>query len=116
MEVKPRTQAERSATTRAALVAAARPLFAAHGFAGVGTEAIVRAAGVSRGALYHQFADKTDLFAAVLEAVEDDLTHRIAERLEAMDDAVPVLEAGGDAWLAACAEPDVERIVLIDGP
>jgi AcrR family transcriptional regulator len=117
MEVKPpRTQAERSATTRAALVAAARPLFAAHGFAGVGTEAIVRAAGVSRGALYHQFADKTELFAAVLEAVEHDLTRRIAEQLGTIADPRTVLEAGGDAWLAACAEPDVERIVLIDGP
>src|SRR5215469_12973489 len=72
-----RTQADRSAATRDALVAAARPLFAAHGFAEVPTDAIAAAAGVTRGALYHQFADKTALFEAVLTAVEADIA-RIA--------------------------------------
>ena len=69
-----RTQGERSEATRTALINAARPLFTTSGFAGVGTEAIVRAAGMTRGALYHQFTDKTDLFAAVAEAVEADTT------------------------------------------
>jgi AcrR family transcriptional regulator len=71
-------QAERSEATRAALVAAARPLFAARGFSGVGTEEIVRAAGVTRGALYHQFRDKEDLFAAVFELLESELAQRTA--------------------------------------
>src|SRR5258708_11530428 len=78
-----RTQADRSASTREALVAAARPLFAAHGFAEVSTDAIVAAAGVTRGALYHQFADKTALFEAVLEAVERDIAKRLAVEAEA---------------------------------
>ncbi len=69
MQVNRRSQADRSAATRDALVAAGRSLFGAQGFAAVGTEAIVRAAGVSRGALYHQFADKSELFAAVVEDV-----------------------------------------------
>src|SRR5579859_1901494 len=73
-----RTQAGRSAATRDALIAAARPLFAGQGFADVPTDAIVAAAGVTRGALYHQFADKTALFAAVLEAVEADIAVRLA--------------------------------------
>jgi AcrR family transcriptional regulator len=68
-----RTQAERAAGTREALTAAARQLFAAHGFADVALETIVRAAGVTRGALYHHFADKTELFAAVFEQVEGEL-------------------------------------------
>ena len=70
--------AERSEATRAALVAAARALFAERGFAGVGTEEIVRAAGVTRGALYHQFRDKEDLFAAVFELLESELAQRTA--------------------------------------
>jgi AcrR family transcriptional regulator len=111
-----RTQAERSAATRAALIGAARPLFAEHGYAAVGTEAIVAAAGVSRGALYHQFADKLELFAAVFEQVEEELTARIGALLGEPTDPLGALEAGASAWLQACAEPEIHRIVLIEGP
>lgn len=113
-----RTQGERSAATRDALVRAARPLFAARGFAGVGTEAIVTAAGVTRGALYHQFADKTELFAAVFEAVEADITQRIdaAVSESGESDAVTLMKLGARAWLAAAAEPEVRRIVLLEAP
>lgn len=118
MEVNRRTQADRSAATRAALLAAATPLFAEHGFAGVGTETIVRAAGVTRGALYHQFADKAELFAAVFEEVEADLTRRLAAQvLEASaDDPLAALQTGTEAWLDACEEPVIRRIVLIEAP
>lgn len=116
MNVKRRTQAERSASTRAALVAAARPLFAQHGFAAVGTEAIVRAAGVTRGALYHQFEDKTELFAAVFEAVEQEVMARIGTLLAEAADPANLLENGADAWLEACADPEVQRIVLVEAP
>src|SRR5258707_11946315 len=68
----------RSEATRQALVRAARSLFGARGYADVGTEEIVRAAGVTRGALYHQFHDKAGLFAAVAEEVEAEITGRIA--------------------------------------
>jgi AcrR family transcriptional regulator len=113
-----RRQADRTAATRAALVAAARALFAEHGFAEVGTERVAQAAGVTRGALYHQFADKTDLFAAVLEAVEVDLTARLIEVVDAAagGDPLDLLIAGADAWLDASTEPEVRRIVLLDGP
>jgi AcrR family transcriptional regulator len=117
MKIPRRTQADRSAATRAALVAAGRRLFAAHGFAGVGTEAIVREAEVSRGALYHQFADKTALFAAVLEDVERKVTEKLVAVVVAEDGAfVDVMTHGVEAWLDACEEPDVRRIVLVDGP
>ena len=84
-----RTQADRSAATRDALMAAARTLFAAHGFADVSTDAIVAAAGVTRGALYHQFADKMALFDAVLDAVEADIARRLAEDVAAAGDHRP---------------------------
>lgn len=118
MEVKRRTQAERSAATRCALIGAARALFADRGFVSVGTETIVRAAGVTRGALYHQFPDKTELFAAVFEAVERDVVSRVGARVTAAApaEALGALRIGAQAWLEACAEPEVHRIVLVEGP
>jgi len=115
---KRRTQADRSAATRDALVAAARPLFAAHGFAEVSTDAIVAAAGVTRGALYHQFADKTALFEAVLAAVEADIARRLANAAEAagISDPVAALRHAVRTWLDICVEPEIFRIALVDGP
>jgi AcrR family transcriptional regulator len=117
MEIK-RTQASRTEATRAALVAAARPLFAERGFAAVGTDELARAAGVTRGALYHQFDGKTELFAAVFEQLEDEIAQSIGTQVLASraEDPVAALRVGVDAWLAACADPDVHRIVLIEAP
>jgi AcrR family transcriptional regulator len=113
-----RTQAERSASTREALVAAGRSLFAARPFADVGTEELVRAAGVTRGALYHHFADKTELYAAVFEAVEAEVIGRIGAAVMAaqLTDPLAAMRLGAGIWLDACAEPEVLRIALIDGP
>ena len=118
MNVKRSKHTERSEATRAALIAAARPLFAARGFTGVGTEEIVRAAGVTRGALYHQFRDKQDLFAAVFEQLELEIAQRtgMAAAAAGTDDALVELRVGAEAWLDACTEPEVQRIVLLDGP
>jgi AcrR family transcriptional regulator len=119
-EPKPqrRRQADRSAATQAALIAAGRRLFAEEGFAAVGTEAIVATAGVSRGALYHQFVDKTALFAAVVEAVEAEVAARIAAEVTAVGPTEPIqaLRLAARAWLRICVEPEVHRIVLLDGP
>jgi AcrR family transcriptional regulator len=111
-----RTQADRSATTRRALIRAARELFTEHGYAAVGTERIATEAGVTRGALYHQFADKVELFAAVMETVEVELMVRLAKVTPSSDDPRSLLLAGADAWLDASVEPEVQRIVLLDGP
>ena len=113
-----RTQAERTAQTRAALISAARRLFGAEGFAEVGAERITREAGMTRGALYHQFAGKTDLFAAVLDQVEAEIAQRVAGAVAGLDpaDTTGMLLAGADAWLDASSEPDLQRIVLLDGP
>src|SRR3954469_21762279 len=99
MNVNRRTQASRREATRTALIAAARELFAARGYAAVGTEEIVRAAGVTRGALYHQFRDKEQLFEAVFEQVEADVTDRIAQRAVAdAADPLSALRAGSRAF------------------
>src|SRR6202161_166049 len=113
-----RTQADRSAATRDALVAAARRLFAAQGFAEVPADAIVAEAGVTRGALYHQFTDKTALFGAALEAVEADIARRLAEDVAAagISDPVDALRHAVRKWLEICVEPEIHRIALIDGP
>jgi AcrR family transcriptional regulator len=113
-----RTQADRSAATRDALVDAARRLFAAHGFAEVPADAIVAEAGVTRGALYHQFADKTALFDATLEAVEADIARRLADDVAAagISDPVEALRHAVGTWLEICVEPEIHRIALIDGP
>src|SRR5947209_10787609 len=106
----------RSAATRRRLVTAARTLFGARGYAGVGTEEIVRAAGVTRGAMYHQFRDKTGLFAAVAEEVEAEILERVAAGAGASADPVSELRTGVRLFLDACAEPEVERIILLDAP
>ena len=96
-----RSQAERREETRRVLLAAARALFAEKGFAETSTPEIVAKAGVTRGALYHHFADKTALFAAVAEAEHA----AVAEAIEAAggtmpDDPVAALLAGSDAFFA----------------
>lgn len=113
-----RTQTERTAQTRAALIAAARRLFGAHGFAAVGAERVAREAGMTRGALYHQFANKVELFAAVLDEVEAEIAQRVLAAVGGFDpdDSAGMLIAGADAWLDASSEPDLQRIVLLDGP
>jgi AcrR family transcriptional regulator len=107
---------QRSKVTRDKLVAAARALFAQRGYAAVGTEEIVRAAGVTRGALYHQFRDKEDLFEAVFEQVEIETTQRVAAGALDGPDPLSALKAGSRRFLEVCAEPEVERIVLLDAP
>jgi AcrR family transcriptional regulator len=110
------TQAERSATTRTALLNAARTLWGERGFAAVGTPEIATTAGVTRGAMYHQFADKTSLFVAVLEAVEEEVMARLGEAVLAAAPASPIeaLHAAADAWLEIAMEPEIRQLVLLD--
>jgi len=113
-----RTQGERTAQTRAALITAARRLFGDEGFAEVGAERVTREAGMTRGALYHQFDGKAGLFAAVLDQVEAEIAQRVADAVAGFDpaDTTGMLVAGAAAWLDASTEPDLQRIVLLDGP
>ena len=111
-----RTQAERSETTRAALLAAARELFAEHGFAKTGREEIAVRAGVTRGALYHHFGSKQEIFRAVVEALEQELTDRVAVAALQGTTARDRFEAGASEFLDGCLDPAVGRVLLLEAP
>ena len=111
-------QAQRSLVTRTALLTTARELFAERGYGAVGTEEIVRDAGVTRGALYHHFEGKLDLFESVYEQVEEQLMERIMAAVAARaNDPLEALRAGALAFLEA-SENDraVRQIALVDAP
>jgi AcrR family transcriptional regulator len=118
MEIKRRTQEERSAATRDALITAARKLWGLRGYAEVGTPEIATAAGVTRGAMYHQFADKATLFGEVVEAVEQDVMARMATLVAESGATTPAdaIRAAVDAWLDVSGDPEVRQLVLLDAP
>ncbi|NUR89936.1 MAG: TetR/AcrR family transcriptional regulator [Nonomuraea sp.] len=110
------TRTEQKERTRRTLLATGRRLFATKGYAGVGLAEIVAESGVTKGALYHHFSGKTDLFRAVLEEVQREVADRVAAAADAERDPWAQLKAGCAAFVAAGADPDVQRIMLIDGP
>jgi AcrR family transcriptional regulator len=111
-----KVKARQPEATRAALVAAARELFAERGYAGVGTEEIVHRAGVTRGALYHHFSDKQDLMRAVLHDLSRELAEAsAAAALKETDQWEQILAAVG-AFLDACIDPAIQRIMMTDAP
>jgi AcrR family transcriptional regulator len=103
--------------TRAALVNAARLLFTEKGFHGAGTTEIVARAGVTRGALQHHFPRKEDLFLAVFQLVQQDMASAAVMAAEAGSGARWLkLKDGIDEFLEAATKPEVQQIILIDGP
>jgi AcrR family transcriptional regulator len=116
MNVKARTQAERSEATRGALIAAGRRLFAERGYAEVGTEEIVREAGVTRGALYHHFDGKRELMRAVYEQLEEELSQQFAASVTPGAEPLQVLREGAETFLDQCLEREVQQIALLDAP
>jgi AcrR family transcriptional regulator len=121
--MNPSRREQHVADTRQALVAAARTLFAEQGYAATGTEEIVAGARVTRGALYHHFRDKADLFRAVMEQIAQEVAARLVNAWPSRPPGTP----GADAWdeirdgLAAFLDlcvvtDDFQRIVLTEGP
>jgi AcrR family transcriptional regulator len=109
------TQAARSARTKGALLGAARELFAEKGFAATGREEIAERAGVTRGALYHHFASKTELAGAVVEQLERELVDLVVAAALQGSGVLDQLHRGCRAYMDACAEPTMARI-LADAP
>jgi AcrR family transcriptional regulator len=108
------TQAERREATTTALVAAGRELFAADGYAATSLDAVVAKAGVTKGALYHHFAGKKELFEAVFAAEQQRLLETVTAAYGEEDDAWQAFEAGCRAFLEICLEPEMQRIFLLD--
>jgi AcrR family transcriptional regulator len=113
-----RTQKERSAATQGALLSAARRLWGERGYAAVSTPEIAEAAGVTRGAMYHQYANKTELFLAVLEAIETEVIGRLTTDVMAAQPSTPAetLHITADAWLRIAVEPEIRQLMLLDAP
>ncbi len=112
------TQIERSAATKAALLSAARRLWTERGYAGASTPEIAEAAGVTRGAMYHQYATKTELFVAVIEALEAEVIERLTADVIAAAPGTPAatLHVTADAWLRIAVEPEIRQLMLLDAP
>ncbi|MEM9248192.1 MAG: TetR family transcriptional regulator [Pseudomonadota bacterium] len=111
-----RSQADRRAETRAKLIAAARELFVEAGFAETATPDVVQKAGVTRGALYHHFADKTDLFLAVAEAEASAIAGHIARETDDVSDPAAAMARGSDAFFAAMLQPGRVRLLMEEAP
>jgi AcrR family transcriptional regulator len=110
-------RAQHAWDTRTALVAVARRMFAANGYDGTGTEQIVAEAQVTRGALYHHFRDKADLFRAVMEEAAGEVARRLTDdQAQLAGSPLDEISDGISAFLDVCVGGDFQRIVLIDGP
>ncbi len=112
-------KAEQSESTRAALLQVARELFTEHGYANTATEDIAQRAGVTRGALYYQFRDKFGLFRAIVEDLNLHIVQKVmsamqSDQEEQKDLWDQIVRAGTEAFLDACLDPAVQRIVLIE--
>lgn len=116
MQSAVRTNRDRTETTRAALLAAARRLFVEKGYAETSTPEIVAAAGITRGALYHHYKDKRDLFRAVIAEEARQVAEAIEGRAPALLAPVEALIAGSAAYLDAMREPGRTRLLLIEAP
>jgi AcrR family transcriptional regulator len=107
---------QRAEETRARLLATARDLFAERGYADTATEELVERAAVTRGALYYHFRDKRDLFRAVFEQVEGEATAALLAAAAGAPSPRAAVRLAVDAFLDACLDPAMRRIVLLDAP
>ncbi len=107
---------ERAQVTRDKIVQAARELVIEHGYASVSTGQVMQRAGVSRGGLYHHFSGKQELMAAVIEAVEVDLTQRLSAAVAGSPDPFTALETGVQWYIDECLRSrEIQRIGLYEG-
>ena len=112
----PGKRAAQGRATRGQLIEVATGLFADHGYEGTSIEAVLTAAGVSRGALYHHFAGKEALFTAVLEALSERITAQMTEVISGCTDPVDAVRTAALSWIDLAGDPVIQRIMLVDAP
>jgi len=112
----PGKRAAQGRATRGQLIEVATRLFAEHGYEGTSIEAVLLAAGVSRGALYHHFAGKEALFEAVVSAVSEQVTVELTEAVQGCADPLDAMRTAAVAWIGLAADPVIQRVVLVDAP
>jgi AcrR family transcriptional regulator len=112
----PGKRAAQGRATRGQLIEVATRLFAEHGYEGTSIEAVLSAAGVSRGALYHHFSGKEALFEAVVVAVSDQVTVELTAAVRGCTDPVDAMRTAALAWIGLAADPVIQRVVLVDAP
>ena len=110
------TQAERRAVTQAAVMRAARRLFGERGFAATSVDDIAAASRVAKGAIYHYFRTKNDLFEAVFEEASRDLVKEIDGAVRSEKDTLAALASGTKLYFSKCAKGPTGQIILRDGP
>jgi AcrR family transcriptional regulator len=115
-KVARRTQAERTEATTAALVDAARELFARDGYDATSLDAVATRAGVTKGAVYHHFDGKRQLFEAVFSREVERMATPLAQAYGRKKDPWDAFQAGCRAFLDECLDPGLQRIVLLDAP
>jgi AcrR family transcriptional regulator len=115
-QAAPGKRAAQGRATRGQLIEVATRLFTEHGYEGTSIEAVLSAAGVSRGALYHHFAGKEALFEAVVSAVSEQVTVELTETVQGCADPLDAMRTAAVAWIDLAADPVIQRIVLVDAP
>ena len=98
------------------MLKAARSVFAERGYHGAAAEEIVRRTGLTRGALYHHFEDKKDLFRAVVDEMEGEIDQKIEEAERAQSGLPEAVMAGYRVFLDAALDPEMRRTFFLDGP
>lgn len=111
-----RSRTEKMEETRAKLIGAARKAFAEKGFSGASMDELTAEVGLTRGALYHNFGDKKGLLQAVVDQIDSEMAARAHAIGSKKDSLWEGLLAEGAAYIEMALEPEVQRIVLLDGP
>ena len=116
IRVRPQRRIDTMEENRVKLVSAARRAFAASGFADASMDELTANVGLTRGALYHNFGDKKGLLAAVVAQVDGEMAQRAQQAGKAAANEWEGLLAEGSAYIEMALDPEVRRIVLLDGP